>query len=96
MSTVSTDTSVKKIELSLATPHVYLAEDDSEFQSVIREVTEEYIERKQDEALKAKIKDSKKLHGLERSFSRKYEMYKNPIFSQADQSSREKISSNPE
>jgi hypothetical protein len=55
------------IQFSLATPHTYLA-DDSEFQNVIREVTEEYIERRQDEALIKKIKNNKKLRELDALF----------------------------
>lgn len=59
--------SIKKIQFSLTTPHAYLA-DDSEFQSVIREVTEEYIERKQDMILKNQIQQSKKIHDLDTLF----------------------------
>lgn len=65
--TTSTDTSIKNIQFSLSTPHTYLA-DDSEYQSVIREITEEYIERKQDEILKSEIKNSKKLRELDTLF----------------------------
>lgn len=57
----------KSIHFSFATSHIYLA-DDSEFQSVIREVTEEYIERKQDTTLKNQVQNSKKLHDLDAIF----------------------------
>lgn len=68
MPATATKTSpTKKIQFSLATPHTYLA-DDSEFQSVIREVTEEYIERKQDTALRSQIQNSKKIQDLDAIF----------------------------
>ncbi len=59
--------SVKKIQFSITTPHTYLA-DDSDFQSVIREVTEEYIERKQDSILKNQIQKSQKIRDLDTIF----------------------------
>jgi hypothetical protein len=65
--TATKTSSVKKIQFSITTPHTYLA-DDSDFQSVIREVTEEYIERKQDEALRQDIKKSQKLGDLDALF----------------------------
>lgn len=65
--TTATPTSTKKIQFSLTTPHTYLA-DDSEFQSIIREVTEEYVERKQDTVLKNQIQNSKKLQDLDALF----------------------------
>jgi hypothetical protein len=67
MPATTANQSAKTIHFSLSTPHTYLA-DDSEFQSVIREVTEEYVERKQDEALKKEIKKSKKLRELDALF----------------------------
>ena len=65
--TATKNPSVKKIQFSLATSHTYLA-DDSEFQSVIRGVTEEYIERKQDTILKNQIQKSKKIQDLDALF----------------------------
>lgn len=61
------DTSVKKLQFSLTTPHTYLA-DDSEFQTVIREVMEEYIEKKQDNQLRAQLQKSKKIQELDALF----------------------------
>lgn len=65
--TTATPTSTKKIQFSLNTPHTYLA-DDSEFQTVIREVMNEYIERKQDVKLRKQVENSKKLQELDALF----------------------------
>jgi len=67
IATAAKTPSVKKIQFSITTPHTYLA-DDSEFQSVIREVTEEYIERKQDEVLRKEITNSRKIQELDALF----------------------------
>ena len=63
-------TSQKKgniINVRIDTSHAYLAED-SEFQSVIQDITSEYIEGKQDQSLALSMKKSAKLHELDSLF----------------------------
>ena len=55
------------INVRIETAHTYLAED-SEFQNVIQDITAEYIEGRQDQALARSLEKSTRLHKLDTLF----------------------------
>ena len=68
--TLSPQKSQKKgntINIRIDTAHTYLAED-SEFQNVIQDITAEYIEGRQDQALARSLEKSTRLHKLDTLF----------------------------
>jgi PhnB protein len=67
--TTTHQTSAKILQFSLQTPHTYLA-DDHEFQNIIREVMEEYVERNQDQKIRMDIQNSQKLKEIDTLFAK--------------------------